>query len=144
MKNFYANTKIITCYFLLLLWSLSLVGSIGCISIPKKTQIAIAYEAMGIALEVAKPAILTLCANDTFTAEDCVKAKTAYNQAVAVYEALAYVKGAEYRDLVTTLLKLLEVLNQFLITQNTVEAFSITSDGLNGVTYIDETSKGGN
>ncbi len=125
MNNFYTNTKILTCYFLLLLWSISLVGSFGCSSIPKETQIVITYQSMGTILEEAKPAILALCDNDVFSYNECSQAITAYNQAVTIYltlgdlAAIGIDTGVDsgFHSMALELQALLLIVNNFLVAQ---------------------------
>ncbi len=125
MKNFYNYTKILTCYFLFLLWFLLLLPSFGCSSMPDAIQIVTAYQSMGATLEQAKPAILALCSNNTLNEADCTEAKRAYNQAVTIYKTLgdasefAVTTGEQerVRQLTVQLKTLLMYLNTFLVAQ---------------------------
>ena len=128
MKNFYIDTKFLS-LLILMLWSLSLIGSLGCSSIfsnaPREVQVVTAYQSMGATLEEAKPAILNLCATGTLKDADCVKAKAAYNQAVTIYKTMA--KAADLavdtgddtnlRAKTLRLQELLVIINQFIVTQ---------------------------
>lgn len=122
------HTKIISCYFLSLLLSLSLFIFAGCSTIgemPRVTKLLVSYQTMGATLEDAKPTILALCASGTLEEVDCAKAKKAYNQAVTVYKTLgdavdsAVITGDDtrVRTLTLQLQNLLIIVSQFLVTQ---------------------------
>ncbi len=119
------NTNILSSCFLVMLTVALSIGCSALSKIPRSTQYAIAYQAMGATLEVAKPVILSMCADGTFDEVDCAKAKKAYNQAVTVYKLLGdavdslIVTGDEtnVQRLLLQLQALLGVVNEFLVTQ---------------------------
>lgn len=105
--------KNLTCFLLLLL----AVGlfSPGCGSmqpIPVEKQILMSYEGVGVIFNTAKPALKMLCANDTLSSEDCLKALEGYNRAVDVYknlgdtaiEAMNTGNNATYNSVIASLL----------------------------------------
>lgn len=88
MKNFYINNKTLTCFFLLMLWSLSL-SSLGCSSTASwQKQTMMSYQAAGEVLNASKPILKSLCADGTLSGDECAKAKKAYNDAVSLYKLL--------------------------------------------------------
>ena len=86
MKNFYIN-KNYTCFFLLMLWSLSL-SSLGCGSMSWQKRTMISYEAAGEVLKTSLPILKAMCADGTLNAEDCKASKKAFNDAVRLYKLL--------------------------------------------------------
>ncbi len=126
MIDFYINNKKLSCLFLLMLWSLSLIGLLGCSStVPREVQVVSVYQSMGATLEEAKPAILSLCATGALNNDDCSKAISTYNIAVAIYKAMSVeaeiaIETGDDTHLRTKTLQLQEyliIINQFLITQ---------------------------
>lgn len=125
MKNFYIDTKKFTCFFLLILWSLSVLSPLGCSSMPWQVKTVVTYQSVGVTMDEAKTAVLAMCKNGTLDQVDCRKAKHAYNQAVTVYKAMGVAADVamdtgddlEYRSLALQLSHLLEVVNSFLVTQ---------------------------
>ncbi len=119
------NKNILASCFLMMLTVAISVGCSTLSKIPRSTQYAIAYEAMGIALETAKPTILGLCADGTFDEVECRKATEAYNTAVTSYKLLGdavdslILTGDEtnVQKLLLTMQTLLGVVNQYLATQ---------------------------
>ncbi len=120
------NKKILASCFLFLF--LVAVVSNGCATLrdmPRSTQYTIAYEAMGIALETAKPVILGLCADGSFDEVECRDATEAYNTAVTSYKLLGdavdslILTGDEtnVQKLLLTMQTLLGVVNTYLATQ---------------------------
>ena len=85
--NFYINNKKFTCFFLFVLWSLSLC-SLGCSSMPWQKQTLVSYQVMGETLKSSKVVLIELCLNGTLSEKDCSEARDAYNQAVDVYKVL--------------------------------------------------------
>ena len=124
MKNFYINNKKFTCFFLFVLWSLSL-SSLGCGSMPWQKRTVVTYETIGATLEEAKPALIVLCADGTLDKADCIAAREAYNQAVTIYKAMGAAAtiaidtgdDSDYRNLAGELAELFIILNAFLVTQ---------------------------
>ncbi len=119
------NTNILASCFMVMLMVAISVGCSTLSKMPRKTQYTLAYQAMGITLEVAKPQILSMCAEGVFDEVDCAKATKAYNQAVTSYKLLGeavdalIVTGDEVtvQDLLLQLQALLGVVNQYLATQ---------------------------
>ena len=124
MKNFYINNKKFTCFFLFVLWSLSL-SSLGCGNMSWQKRTVITYETIGATLEEAKPALQALCLNGVLDEGDCTAAREAYNQAVTAYKAMGVAAviaidtgdDTQYRNLAKELSELLIILNEFLVTQ---------------------------
>lgn len=52
----------------------------------KKTMVS--YQSAGEVLKSAQPTLKTLCADGTFTAEECLESKDAYNAAVSAYKIM--------------------------------------------------------
>ncbi len=119
------NKNILASCFLVMLM---VAVSIGCSTLskmPRKTQYTLAYQAMGITLEVAKPQILSMCADGVFDEVECEKATEAYNTAVTSYHLLgeavdSLIIGGDditVQSLLLQLQALLGVVNQYLATQ---------------------------
>ncbi len=121
----FINRNILSSCFLVMLMVAVFIGCSTLSKMPRSTQYAIAYQAMGATLEVAKPTILAMCADGTFDEVDCAKAKKAYNQAVTAYKLLGdavdslIVTGDEtsVQSLLLQMQTLLGIVNQFLVTQ---------------------------
>jgi hypothetical protein len=46
------------------------------------------YEGIGAVLKTAKPILMSFCYDGTLNPDDCVKARSAYNEAVSIYKFL--------------------------------------------------------
>lgn len=88
MKNFYINNKNLTCFFLLMLWCLPVLSSLGCGSMSWQKRTMISYDAAGEVLNASKPILKTLCADGTLSGDECAEARDAYNDAVSLYKLL--------------------------------------------------------
>lgn len=72
-----------------LIFGAALFGGCGTFrDAPPEKQVLISYEIMGAVLEDSKPVLISLCDSGTLSAEDCKKARAAYNKAVDVYKYL--------------------------------------------------------
>lgn len=118
--NFYINTKKFTCFFLFVLWSLSLC-SLGCSSMPWQKQTVISYQIMGETLQSSKTVLQELCLTGALSAEDCSTARTTYNQAVDIYKllgnqaliAIDIGNDSVYKQLAAQLMQLLVILGEY-------------------------------
>lgn len=83
--------NLITAACLSIILAVVMFGLIGCGTlqdIPTETKVVLTYESMGAVLETALPALQGLCSTGAMSAEDCIEAKKAYNEAVAIYKFL--------------------------------------------------------
>ncbi len=94
-------------------------GSFG--SMPIEKQVVISYEVMGETLKTAKPTMIGLCASGDISAEDCVNARNAYNEAVTLYKMLGEMAivavdtgdGSNYQELSLQLMALLTTIQTY-------------------------------
>ncbi len=90
-------------------------------SMPPEKQVLLSYEVMGETIQAAKPALMALCASGELSADDCIEARTAYNNAVAIYYSLGEMAkiaintgdNKDYQGLATELMGLLTVINTY-------------------------------
>ncbi|MEE9356239.1 MAG: hypothetical protein V3U75_11670 [Methylococcaceae bacterium] len=112
--------NLITAACLSIILAIVVFGFMGCGTlqdVPTETKVVLTYESMGAVLETALPTLQGLCSTGTMSAEDCIEAKMAYNEAVAIYKflgdaAILAVDTGDYSSFKIMATRLMKLLNQ--------------------------------